>query len=507
MKRELTSSDSEDEEDWEEVDIPSHLEIDLSANSEKKLQRRSRKLKVESQKLLLTCYLIHVKYKYKVMRKNRNLVEKLKSVIPAYLQKDEEVTKNTLTMLSNWWKNYFGLKLNSTGTFSSITDVLIDIESKSAYEDVFVLLFAMICEILKIKGRFVFSFHLEPQQPEQTEEKEGKKKKTSFTFMPNFWMECWIDEKWTCVDCIRGIVADKTALDYNRVYVFSIDEDYYFMDICPVYCTQYLSKSIKSRLKGPFIEETLKSLNQNIPITSEKEKLIQDEMQEIEAVIKDEKVPTTISGFKNHPFYVLKQHLKVAESFKPKAKPAGDFRGQPYYRKEDVQKIYRRERWLRKGRSVKKNAVPIRVLDYKRGKTELFGEWQTKPYEAPTVKDRVIPINEFGRVELFHPSMLPKGCIRIQLRDIEKVCRLLGAPCAEVITDFQFVHGKMIPVTEGHVILKEDVNLILEAYEIWAESQIKKEEEKRKAEIWKKWNQLIKKAIVGNKVDSEYNHM
>ena len=44
---------------------------------------------------------------------------------------------------------------------------------------------------------------------------------------------------------------------------------------------------------------------------------------------------------------------------------------------------------------------------------ELFGEWQVEPYDPPTAKDGKVPRNEFGNVELFKPSMLPKGCVHV----------------------------------------------------------------------------------------------
>lgn len=44
---------------------------------------------------------------------------------------------------------------------------------------------------------------------------------------------------------------------------------------------------------------------------------------------------------------------------------------------------------------------------------ELFGKWQTNPYEPPIAKDGIVPRNEYGNVDLFKMCMLPKGCVYI----------------------------------------------------------------------------------------------
>lgn len=34
-------------------------------------------------------------------------------------------------------------------------------------------------------------------------------------------------------------------------------------------------------------------------------------------------------------------------------------------------------------------------------------------YEPPVAKDGIVPRNEYGNVDLFQPSMLPKGTVHI----------------------------------------------------------------------------------------------
>lgn len=44
---------------------------------------------------------------------------------------------------------------------------------------------------------------------------------------------------------------------------------------------------------------------------------------------------------------------------------------------------------------------------------EIFGEWQTTEYDPPEAKNGIVPRNEYGNVDLFKKSMLPKGTVHI----------------------------------------------------------------------------------------------
>lgn len=44
---------------------------------------------------------------------------------------------------------------------------------------------------------------------------------------------------------------------------------------------------------------------------------------------------------------------------------------------------------------------------------ELFGSWQVEDYEPPVATNGKVPRNEYGNVELYKPSMLPRGCVHI----------------------------------------------------------------------------------------------
>lgn len=49
---------------------------------------------------------------------------------------------------------------------------------------------------------------------------------------------------------------------------------------------------------------------------------------------------------------------------------------------------------------------------------ELFGYWQTEPYDPPTATNGQVPRNCYGNVDLFKPCMLPKGTVHLKRKHV-----------------------------------------------------------------------------------------
>lgn len=47
-------------------------------------------------------------------------------------------------------------------------------------------------------------------------------------------------------------------------------------------------------------------------------------------------------------------------------------------------------------------------------KAELFGNWQTEVYIPDPVENGRVPRNEYGNVELYKESMLPRGGVHLR---------------------------------------------------------------------------------------------
>jgi hypothetical protein len=129
----------------------------------------------------------------------------------------------------------------------------------------------------------------------------------------------------------------------------------------------------------------------------------------------------------------------------------------------------------------------------------LFGPWQTEPYQPPPVVDgkvrtlggwellvfdaraTQVPRNEYGDLDLFQPSMLPKGCAHVTVPRAAQLARRLGIDYVPALIGFEFrgalvpptcwlqpalTHhpgGRSVPNISGIVVLQSNARLIEEA--------------------------------------------
>ena len=146
----------------------------------------------------------------------------------------------------------------------------------------------------------------------------------------------------------------------------------------------------------------------------------------------------------------------------------------------------------------------------------MFGEWQTKLFEAPPAVDGMVPRNEYGNVELFKPWMLPPGTVHVQetipkylircwsktkfafLIPVSIKPRRTGIDAAPAMIGWDFSGGGCHPVFDGLVVCKvspscfplEPKKIVQEneipLREAWAkeqELQERREEEKREKRV------------------------
>jgi xeroderma pigmentosum group C-complementing protein len=132
--------------------------------------------------------------------------------------------------------------------------------------------------------------------------------------------------------------------------------------------------------------------------------------------------------------YVLERHLKREEVIQPK-REIGRFRGEPVYRRASVLSCKTSENWMRIGRRVKDRQEPLKwvkqraVTIQKRRAQELamqesgeslqqglYAQHQTEVYTPPPIQDGKIPMNSFGNIDLYAPTMLPAGAVHLACR-------------------------------------------------------------------------------------------
>lgn len=88
---------------------------------------------------------------------------------------------------------------------------------------------------------------------------------------------------------------------------------------------------------------------------------------------------------------------------------------------------------------------------------QLYGEWQTSPYDPPLAIDGMVPRNDHGNVDLFTPTMLPQNCSHITLPGADKVAKELGIDFADACVGFSFHGGRAAPALYGIVICNDHV--------------------------------------------------
>lgn len=82
-----------------------------------------------------------------------------------------------------------------------------------------------------------------------------------------------------------------------------------------------------------------------------------------------------------------------------------------------------------------------------------------EPYRPPECVDGKIPRNNFGNVDMFTPSMIPKGCYHETRPNAAKIAKSLGLDYAEACTGFSFHGGRAAPDISGIVLMEKDAKI------------------------------------------------
>lgn len=251
-------------------------------------------------------------------------------------------------------------------------------------------------------------------------------KKPPTSSKTDFWLEVWAEqeEKWMCLDLFKKKVnAPETIIRSATVpiaYVLAWGNNSTVKDVSLRYCPQWHSVNKKLRTDEAFIEGVLKPF---VGVDTERDR---KEAEELQRLVMDRPMPTSISEFKNHPLYALKRHLLKFEAIYPPNPPTlGFVRGEEVYARECVHVLHSRELWVKQARVVKLGETPYKVVKarpkWERATNtvikdlplELFGVWQTGEYEPPVAENGIVPKNAYGNVELFKACMLPINTVHL----------------------------------------------------------------------------------------------
>ena len=250
------------------------------------------------------------------------------------------------------------------------------------------------------------------------------------------WAEVFVvsDGKWLCVEPINQIVDEpfqmETVVASPIIYVISFDDFNHVKDVTCRYTPKFMNSNFqKLRAEKEWLKDTLDKLRPGYQTKQD-----QDEDMQLETQLTLQPLPKTIGEYKNHPLYALKKHLLQYEAIHPSDAPTiGFFRSEPVYERSCIKNVRSREYWKRQARVVRDDETPYKIIKGRKKwdkwaekyqtdiPKDLFGLWQTDPYDPPVAKDGKVPRNEFGNVELFQPCMLPIGTVHMRLPGLARI--------------------------------------------------------------------------------------
>ncbi|KAK9496877.1 hypothetical protein O3M35_012904 [Rhynocoris fuscipes] len=359
----------------------------------------------------------------------------------------------------------------------------------------------------KISNRKVLS----PDDEKSLNIKKGSKKKTN-----DVWSEVYIEaeEKWISVDVVHNKINCDLQI-FERCtspvsYILAYNADGTIKDVTKRYVKQWHICS-KSRVDQSWWNRTLKSW------APPKTKRNEQEDEELRRKLEEMPMPTSISDFKNHPLYALKRHLLKFEAiYPPSAVPFGQIKGEDIFARACVVELHTKEGWMKQAKVIKAGEEPYKIVKArpKREKgtgrmikdlpLHLYGRWQVENYVPPAAVDGKVPRNEFGNVELYKPTMLPKGTVHLQLPGLMKVAKKLNIDCAPAVVGWEFSGGGSHPVFDGFIVCKEFKQQLLDAWNKEIENTEKKSIETREKRALSNWNKFIRAIIVRNKLQVKY---
>lgn len=239
----------------------------------------------------------------------------------------------------------------------------------------------------------------------------------------------------------------------------------------------------------------------------------------------------TLQSLRSSTEFVLERFLRREEALRPGSEPARTFtsgkgakaKEENVFRRADVVKCLSAESWHKEGRQIKVGEaplkrVPIRAVTLLRKrevdeleretgqkpKQGLYAKFQTEYIIPPPIRDGVIPKNDYGNIDCFVPSMVPRGAAHIPWSGTVRVCKKLGIDYAEAVTGFEFGSKMAVPVIEGVVVAAENETLVTDAWIAEEAEKRKREQLKAEKRILQTWRKFLFGLRIAERVREEY---
>ncbi|KAH8691585.1 Rad4 family protein [Talaromyces proteolyticus] len=239
----------------------------------------------------------------------------------------------------------------------------------------------------------------------------------------------------------------------------------------------------------------------------------------------------TLQSLKASTEFVLERFLRREEALRPGAEAVRKFvsgkgekaKEENVYRRADVLRCLSAESWHKEGRRPKIGEAPLKrvpiravTLMRKREVDEVQRETGQKPLQGlyalyqtefiipPPIQNGVIPKNEYGNIDCFVPSMVPRGAVHVPYGGTVRICKKLGIDFAEAVTGFEFGSKMAVPVIEGVVVAEENVELLKDAWQAYQQARREKERLAQEKRILQTWRKFLMGLRIMERVRAEY---
>lgn len=292
--------------------------------------------------------------------------------------------------------------------------------------------------------------------PPRYSSQTNKRHPISESSYPIYWVEVLSDGptvQWIPVDPLVLKKIDKRrdfeppAIDKENSmrYVIAFEDDGRAREVTRRYTKAFNSKTRKMRVEST--EGGKRWWNRTLEHFSRGFVSGVDDVEDLEFARYEaqEPMPNNAADFKNHTVYALEQHIKRNEVIIGKeigkfaagyVSEGGQGSGRRtkklvgVYRRSDVKIAKSADGWYRVGREVKEGEQPVKTVPARRRADDnmeddagdgvqdragvgLYTEDQTRLYESPPVVNGRVPANSYGNLDIYVPSMIPKGGVHI----------------------------------------------------------------------------------------------
>lgn len=343
---------------------------------------------------------------------------------------------------------------------------------------------------------------------------------------PVYWVEVLDDghQKWQPVDAVvthtfwkpKSLEPPITDKENSLSYVVAFDADGTARDVTRRYAKAYTAKTRKLRIESAteggdkWWRKAMKNFKSRY--TDDLEEIEDNELVGAEA---REPMPRNVQDFKDHPIYALERHLRRHEVLLLDATPSGTISAgskgplEKIYRRKDVRTGRTADKWYRLGREVKNMEIPVKWLpkkvrpkgrlrdedededDHGPAGTPLYTLDQTELYEPAPVRDGKVPKNKFNNIDVYVPSMVPRGGVHINHEHARLAAHILGVDYAPALTGFSFNGRQGTAVLSGVVVATEYGDATKAVIEGLADLEQEVEESRRRLRALKMWRRML----------------